>query len=237
MNALLRKALGLLALMMIAGMAYIATTSHGSQATLPSISLDEFSTKLGQRCQYASFQQYKYLGFSRAGGPSYVWNRTNDKVLIIAGADSIVLDARNQTARRAHHSDRVLASEMVTSLAKNWQVDLLACLGTYSHLMEADSKSFITSFGNARIKAILNEPNSKGCNEVVWEISPLFDPLSCTTYVSGDSLKISWQQWSNSPDSIRWAPSATINNRQVVYSNVTASRQLISQSSSGGLDF
>ncbi|MBK7221593.1 MAG: hypothetical protein IPH94_09765 [Saprospiraceae bacterium] len=91
MTALLRKALGLLALMMIAGMAYIATTSHGSQATLPSISLDEFSTKLGQRCQYASFQQYQYLGFSRAGGPSYVWNRTNDKVLIIAGADSMYL--------------------------------------------------------------------------------------------------------------------------------------------------
>lgn len=237
MNALLRKALGLLALMMIAGMAYIATTSHGSQATMPSISLDEFSTKLGLRCQYATFQQYQYLGFSRAGGPSYVWNRSNDKVLIVTGTDSILLNTRDQTASRVHHAADLLTSEEVTSLAKNWQVDRLACLGTYSHLMEADSKSFITSFGNARIKAVLNEPNSKGCKEVDWEISPLFDPLSCSTYVSGDSLKISWQQWSNSPDSIRWAPSATINNQQVVYSNVTASRQLIQQPSSGGIDF
>lgn len=237
MNALLRKALGLLALMMIAGMAYIATTSHGSYATLPSISLDEFSTKLGQRCQFASYNQYQYLGFSRTGGPSYVWNRTNEKVLIITGSDSILFDIRAQTASHIHNSNKVISPDLVSLLAKNWQVDRLACLGIYSHLMEADSKSFIASFGNPHIKAMFNLPNAKGCSEVVWEISPLFDPLSCSTYIANDSIKISWQHWSNNPDSIRWASAAMINDQQVTYSNVTASQQFGLIPSSDGFKF
>lgn len=213
--------------MMIAGMAYIATTSHGSQSTLPAISLDEFSTKLGQRCHYADFKQFTYLGFSRTEGPTYIWNRNTDRVLVIQDTDSLLLDVQSQTGQRLNINLGSISAQETARLIRNWQIDRLACLGIYSHLMEADQRSFVTSLGNPRLRSLINQPHTKGYDNLLWEISPHFDALSCVaTMQQGDTLKISWAQWSTNTDSIRWAPMASINQEQMQYYNVTATHQI-----------
>ncbi len=226
MNALLRKALGLLAVFMMAGMAYLAFSSHGSHATLPSLSIDAYTTQLGSQCRYGMVVKHKYLGFKIANGPHYVWKNNTPLVLIMQGADSILLNTATGNARKWNGNRHDLDPSVAQVYARDWYRNQLAALGIYSHLMTPATKSFVAGTGSDRIQVIYPDNSTKGGASSIWAIDNQYLPVSCTLKVGSDTLVASWMSWQWTPDSLRIAAQTYINGTGIDINDLRAADEV-----------
>jgi len=219
LNALLRKALALLAIMMMAGITYLAFSSHGSHLTLPALSIDAYTTEIGTQCQYGNFVKRQYVSFQVSGGPRYIWKNNSGTVLIIQGRDSILLNTSTSQAKKWQESQSSLDLTVAQTYAKDWHIHQLAAMGIYSHLMTPATKSFIPSMGNDQLRVAYSDPDIYGGNESMWTINKQFLPLSCTMMLGNDSLQVNWKQWQWKADSLRVATEAWVNQTEIHFTD------------------
>lgn len=215
MNALLRKALGLLAIFMMAGMAYLAFSSHGSKATLPSLSMDAYTTQVGSQCRYGMVVKHKYLGFKIVNGPQYIWKNNTPLVLVIEGADSILLNTATGNARRWNGNQHDLDPSVAQVYARDWYKYQLAAVGIYSHLMTPATKSFVAGTGSDRIQVIYPDKSTHGTESSLWSIDKAYLPMACSLQVGSDTLVASWKSWQWTADSLRTAAETYINDTRI----------------------
>lgn len=222
MNALLRKALAILAIMMMAGISYLAFSSHGSHLTLPALSLDAYTTEIGIQCHYGDFAKRRYITFQVSGGPKYIWKNNSGTVLIIQGGDSILLNTLSGDAKKWSGSQISIDPTVAQSYAKDWYIHQLAAMGNYSHLMTPATKSFIPSMGDDQLRVAYSGKEMYGGSESIWTINEQFLPVSCAMVQGKDSLKVSWMSWQWTPDSLRVPTVAKVNKTIIQFTDFRA---------------
>lgn len=219
MNALLRKALAILAIMMMAGITYLAFSSHGSHLTLPALSIDAYTTEIGTQCHYGDFVKRQYVAFQVTGGPRYIWKNNSGTVLIIQGGDSILLNTLTGQAKRWSKDQTFLDRAVAQSYAKEWYIHQLAAIGNYAHLMTPATKTFIPSMGNVQLRVAYSGTDMYGGSESIWTINKEFLPVSCTMIQGNDSLQVTWRSWQWTSDSLRVPSVARVNQTEINFTD------------------
>lgn len=201
----------------MAGITYLAFSSHGSNLTLPALSIDAYTTEIGTQCQYGNFVKRQYVSFQVSGGPRYIWKNNSGTVLIIQGRDSILLNTLTSQAKKWSGSQTSLDLTVAESYAKDWHIHQLAAIGIYSHLMTPATKSFIPSMGDDQLRVVYSDADMYGSSESIWAINNQFLPVSCALLQGKDSLFVNWKSWQWTPDSLRIATNAWVNQKEYTF--------------------
>lgn len=216
LNKLLQKALSLLAVLMMAGMAYMAYYSYNFKATVPSLSMDAYIARLGEKIQYAQYSKHRYVAVSDENGTVYIWKNGKEKVLIIDGTDTVLLNTANLSAVYQNQSGLAPDALTTATYAENWQLTLLAGLGPYGPLMGESDKSFVASNQSDRLRVRYPENNIYGLTESVWTIGPEYVINRCDAIMNGDTIVVQYNNWQRQTDSFYFPSIVTINRKNKV---------------------